>query len=177
MDIEKLKRDAAAGDAESQYRLAMRHIYGDGVEEDNDKATKLLNTSAAQGHIEAMYNLAICYHYGYGTKVDLQQAFEWYLKAAEGGYGKGMQLAGEFLADGRHGAQDDCEAVKWYRKAMESTDPDAWCYSRCLLAACYEYGRGVEQNMDRAKALMAEAAAGGEKRLQGAKKHAAAIYK
>lgn len=177
MDIEKLKQDAAAGVAEAQYRLAMRHIYGDGVEEDNDKATELLNKSAAQGHIEAMYNLAICYHYGYGTEADLQVAFAWYLKAAEGGYGKAMQLVGEFLADGRHGVQDDCEAVKWYRKAMKSTDPDAWCYSRCLLAACYEHGRGVERDADRTKALLAEATAGSEKRLPGAKERAAKIYK
>ena len=81
-------------DAQSLYELAMKHIYGDGVPEDNDLAAKLLNKAHDMGHVEATYNLGICYHYGFGTGVDLAKAFELYLKSANAGYGKGMELVG-----------------------------------------------------------------------------------
>ena len=35
-EIEKLLAEAMRGDADAQYRLAMKYIYGDGVEEDNE---------------------------------------------------------------------------------------------------------------------------------------------
>ena len=62
-------------DGESLYRLAMAHIYGDGVAEDNVLAAKLLTEARALGHVEAAYNLGICYHYGYGVDVDLETAY------------------------------------------------------------------------------------------------------
>ena len=86
--------------AQELFELAMRHIYGDGVPEDNDLATKLLIQSHEMGHVEATYNLGICYHYGFGTDVDLGKAFELYLKSANAGYGKGMELVGRFYNQG-----------------------------------------------------------------------------
>lgn len=59
--------------AQELFELAMKHIYGDGVPEDNDLATKLLIQSHEMGHVEATYNLGICYHYGFGTDVDLEK--------------------------------------------------------------------------------------------------------
>ena len=44
------------------YELAMKHIYGDGVPEDNELAVKLLTQAHDMGHVEATYNLGICYH-------------------------------------------------------------------------------------------------------------------
>lgn len=87
-------------DAQSLYELAMKHIYGNGVPEDNDLATKLLNKAHDMGHVEATYNLGICYHYGFDTGVDLAKAFELYLKSANAGYGKGMELVGRFYNRG-----------------------------------------------------------------------------
>ncbi len=70
----------------------MRHIYGDGVPEDNDRAFILLTKAYRMGHVEATYNLGICYHYGFGTNVNLEKAYTLYLQSAEAGYGKGMEL-------------------------------------------------------------------------------------
>lgn len=86
--------------AQELYELAMKHIYGDGVPEDNDLATKLLIQSHEMGHVEATYNLGICYHHGFGTDVDLAKAFELYLESANAGYGKGMELVGRFYNQG-----------------------------------------------------------------------------
>lgn len=107
------------------YKLAMKHIYGDGVPEDNELAVKLLTQAHDMGHVEATYNLGICYHYGYGTAVDLAKAYELYLKSANGGYGKGMELVGRFYNRGIYVEQDRKQAEYWLQKAMESSDPDA----------------------------------------------------
>lgn len=107
------------------FELAMRHIYGDGVPEDNDLATKLLIQSHEMGHVEATYNLGICYHYGFGTDVDLAKAFELYLESANAGYGKGMELVGRFYNQGIYVEKNHSQAEYWLQKAMSSSDPDA----------------------------------------------------
>lgn len=112
-------------DAQGFYELAMKHIYGDGVPEDNELAVKLLTKAHELGHVEATYNLGICYHYGYGTAVDLAKAYELYLESAKLGYGKGMELVGRFYNEGLYVEKDRKQAEYWLRKAMESADPDA----------------------------------------------------
>lgn len=107
------------------FELAMKHIYGDGVPEDNALAFRLLAQARDLGHIEAAYNLGICYHYGYGVSIDLHKAFELYLESANAGYGKGMELVGRFYNRGIYVKPDRGQAEKWLYKAMESSDPDA----------------------------------------------------
>lgn len=111
--------------AQELYELAMRHIYGDGVPEDNELALRLLTQAHDMGHVEATYNLGICYHYGFGTGVDLAKAYELYRESADGGYGKGMELVGRFHNQGIYVKQDRRQAEYWLQKAMESSDPDA----------------------------------------------------
>ena len=111
--------------AQELFDLAMKHIYGDGVPEDNELAVKLLTQAHDIGHVEATYNLAICYHYGYGTGENLAKAYELYLESANGGYGKGMELVGRFYNRGLYVERDRKQAEYWLRKAMESFDPDA----------------------------------------------------
>ncbi len=87
-------------DSQGLFELAMKHIYGDGVPEDNELAVNLLTEARELGHVEATYNLGICYHYGYGTAMDLARAFDLYLESANSGYGKGMELVGRFYNQG-----------------------------------------------------------------------------
>ena len=103
----------------------MKHIYGDGVAEDNELAARLLTQAHALGHMEATYNLGICYHYGYGVEADLEKAYELYLESANAGYGKGMELVGRFYNRGIYVDRDPEKAELWLRKAMESSDSDA----------------------------------------------------
>lgn len=112
-------------EAQCLYELAMKHIYGDGVPEDNELAVKLLTWAQEMGHVEAAYNLGICCHYGYGTAIDLGKAFELYLHSANSGCGKGMELVGRFYNRGIHVEQNRTQAEYWLRKAMESADPEA----------------------------------------------------
>lgn len=112
-------------DGQELYQLAMKHIYGDGVPEDNALAVRLLTQAHDTGHIEATYNLGICYHYGFGTSIDLAKAFELYLESANAGYGKGMELVGRFYNRGIYVAQNRGQAELWLAKAMRSSDADA----------------------------------------------------
>ena len=125
--------------AQELFELAMKHIYGDGVPEDNDLATKLLIQAHEMGHVEATYNLGICYHYGFGTDIDLAKAFALYLESANAGYGKGMKLVGRFYNRGIYVEQDRQQAETWLQKAMNSSDPDAVDEARRELA----YAGGV----------------------------------
>lgn len=111
--------------AQELYELAMKHIYGDGVSEDNELAFRLLTQAHDMGHIEATYNLGICYHYGFGIGIDLAKAYELYLESANGGYGKGMELVGRFYNRGIYVERDRKQAEYWLQKAMNSSDPDA----------------------------------------------------
>ena len=103
----------------------MKHIYGDGVSENNELAVKLLTYAHDMGHTEATYNLGICYHYGYGAEVDLVKAYELYLESASDGYGKGMELIGRFYNRGIYVEKDRATAEYWLRKAVESGDTEA----------------------------------------------------
>ncbi len=116
------------------YELAMKHIYGDSVPEDNELAVKLLTQAHEMDHVEATYNLGICYHYGYGTVVDLAKAYELYLESANGGYGKGMELIGRFYNRGIYVEQDRKQAEYWLHKAMQSADPEAVAEAKKELA-------------------------------------------
>lgn len=55
------------------FDLAMKHIYGNGVSENNELALELLTQAHELGHVEATYNLGSCYHYGCGSAV----AYTW----------------------------------------------------------------------------------------------------
>lgn len=111
--------------AQELFDLAMRHIYGNGVPEDNERAFELLTRAHEMGHIEAAYNLGICFHYGYGTQIDLARAFELYLEAANAGYGKGMELVGRFYNLGIHVEKDRELAEFWLERAIASGDAEA----------------------------------------------------
>ena len=111
--------------AQELFELAMRHIYGDGVPEDNVLALRLLTQARDMDHVEAAYNLGICYHYGFGAGVDLAKAYELYRESADGGYGKGMELVGRFYSQGIYVKRDRAQAEYWLRRAMASGDPDA----------------------------------------------------
>lgn len=122
---EKFAEKNLIHDPQDLYELAMKHIYGNGVPEDNDLATKLLIQAHDMGHVEATYNLGICYHYGFGIAVDLAKAYELYLEAAKAGYGKGLELVGRFYNRGIYVERDRKKAEYWLQKATESADPDA----------------------------------------------------
>ena len=149
--------------AEEYYQLGMRHIYGDGVTEDNIEAARLLTLAAEQGHVEAAYNLGICYHYGFGVEIDLPKALDLYRFSADRGYAKGKHLVGRFYFNGWVVEQDYREAIRWFEASDALNDPSSCGFASCYLGVCSLRGLGMEADAAKARALFEKAAAqGGE---------------
>ena len=99
---------ATLGGAEAKYKLAKRYEYGDGVEQNIEKAMKWYRKAAKQGHAEAHFYLA---SNGEGT--------EWYRMAAENGHAGAQCYIGECFYGGEGVEQDYAEAAKWFQKAAD----------------------------------------------------------
>ena len=134
--------------AQELYELAMKHIYGDGVPEDNELAVKLLTQAHEMDHVEATYNLGICYHYGYGTVVDLAKAYELYLESANGGYGKG------YKADRQHDGQGSGEEAFLRRIGQKAQQRDQHQSAACAEETCHRAGRGSRYNKSKNRMLL-----------------------
>jgi len=76
-------REAAdAGEADSQFNVALMFEKGIGVGKDEKQAVVWYRKSALQGNAAAQYNLAVMYENGRGTAADFAKAHEWYRKAS-----------------------------------------------------------------------------------------------
>ena len=148
-------------DTEALFRLGMKHVYGDGVEQSYPKAIELITQAADQGHVEATYNLAIFYHYGYGVDADLKKAYALYLRSADADYAKGKHLIGRFYYKGLYVPQDYEKAIEWFRKSDACNDPTAMGFNKCYLGVCYAKGYGIARDMAEAERLFALAIAEG----------------
>ena len=76
-------REAAdAGDADSQFNVALMFEKGIGVDKDEKEAVAWYLKSALQGNAGAQYNLGVMCENGRGTEVDFAKAHKWYRKAS-----------------------------------------------------------------------------------------------
>lgn len=74
---------AAAGDAQSQFDLAMLYLNGEGGAPKNyGEALKWLEQAAKGGHADARFSLAMMYKTGQGALQNFEQAFHWFEMAA-----------------------------------------------------------------------------------------------
>lgn len=159
------------GDAHAQYYLALIYLYGWGVEEDIEKAEKLLRSAATQGLPHAQNALGkFCEDYGRKS-----EPASWYLKAAEQGdadaqynLGRLIQLgisvpetsyhdeadqwlreAGADIEQYRDVTDDPSEAIRWLSAAAKQGHVDALF----LLAKMYDSGEGCTKNLKEAREL------------------------
>ena len=136
----KLKKQADAGNVESQYELGMK---GNGA-----KKIKYLQMAAKQGYAKAQYELGCAYELsGRGVKQNLHEAIQWYRKAAEQGHAMAQYRLGLCYALPDRGVEvNRREAIIWLRKAAEQQPLDRdfdilFCQKE--LGFCY----ALEQNL------------------------------
>ncbi len=127
---------------DAQYRLAVLHDQGRGIEQDFGEAVRWYRRAADLGHAKSQYNLAMMYDLGEGVERDQAEAAAWYRVAGEQGYAPAQNNLGVLYANGEGVAVDAAEAVKWYRMAADQG------YSRAQynLGMMYYYGRSVRQS-------------------------------
>ena len=62
------------------------YLYGDGVDQNYEKAFELFKRAAEAGNVESMHNLGAMYDNGDGVPQDKAKALEWFAKAEAAGY-------------------------------------------------------------------------------------------
>jgi len=83
-DIADMRRQAEAGDAKAQFRLAAAYIQGTGIAKDPKQGLEWLRKSASQGYVGAEFALADMYQTGVmNLPKDPHEAANWFRKAAK----------------------------------------------------------------------------------------------
>ncbi|MDP8232272.1 MAG: tetratricopeptide repeat protein, partial [Candidatus Zophobacter franzmannii] len=133
------------GSSRGMYYLGSCYQDGQGVEADIDEALKWYLKAAENGECRGMYKVGLCYQNGDGVEEDLDEAIKWYLKAAENGDDDAPASLDE-TADAFYENEEYEKAVPLYQKAADLGNN----YSQYSLGMCYEFGQGVEADIDEA---------------------------
>lgn len=132
----------------AQISLGYLYLYGQGVEEDKEKAKEIFQTVVDNGCMDGYCGYAL-------IAEDEQQydiAFEYANKVVEEGNEElyiacAMNRIGNWYRDGNGVEQDYAKALEWYEKALDLSN-----YSSAMnnIAELYYYGNGVEQDYEKA---------------------------
>ena len=93
-----VRRQAMAGDADAQYRLALLYRDGLGLPQNPAEAAGWFLRSAQQGDARAQTEIGILYATGKGIAQDIKQAFAWLGKAAATGDARAKRLIEQIKA-------------------------------------------------------------------------------
>lgn len=146
---------ANAGDAASEYLVAVEYQKGDIVPRDFVQASDWYRKAATQGYVLAQYRLGLLYQQKEsGIMKDDAQAAQWLRKAADQGNADAEAALGTCYDKGAGVTQDNAQAVAWYQKAVAQNNPDAMIG----LALLYERGLGVAKDGRMAVTLLQQAA-------------------
>lgn len=115
-----IARKANAGDVVAQNELALRYLFGKGVEADTVKAAYWMQKAADQNMLTARYNLAILYFHGWGVSWNPFQAYQQFLVAAEEDMPDAQLAVGDLLTENLIVPRDWTKAYAWVKKAADA---------------------------------------------------------
>lgn len=166
-DVERWMRETAeAGSPDTRYKLAVRYLLGELVEENPQEAIYWLNRSqeawlhsrktigdrlaadnllhrvAELGFAPAQYRLGRMYTLGEGLPQSRAEGVKWYYLGANQGDVRAEIALARVYANGIGVAKDQAESARWYRKAAEQGDAEA----QFQLGQVYREGKGVVQS-------------------------------
>ena len=146
-----LKTLAKNGDAKVQYKLA--NYYKNSVEHYSyEDAWAWLSLSANNGYAPAQFDLA---SYFFTQKpINQEQVFTWTSLAAKQNYPKAISFLGDLYRFGIGVKADFKKAIEFYKRAYELNSKDS--YIKFKLSEAYFFGIGIDQNQDKALALLDE---------------------
>lgn len=95
--VQLYQESAENGDSDSQYKLGLLYLTGNGALQDFAEAAKWLKLAAEQGYGLAQYELGLIYRTGYGLPIDQVQSYVWLNLAAAAGIKQAMQARDEVM--------------------------------------------------------------------------------
>ena len=125
--LAKLKEQANAGSAESQYKLAKLYLDGNGVEKDLLKAYQWLEKAALQEYAEACFDLAIMIINSQGVKFQYDKARSWLKKASNLGISEARKKIMELdlrIGQSAYQAFDNKKALKIFEELKKDFTND-----------------------------------------------------
>ncbi len=129
-------------DPYAQLALGLLYYYGDGVEEDKERARELFQSVIEQGYVEGYFGTGCFLH----DEGEYEAAMEDYIKASEGTEPiftrTAMNNIGWAYCHGDGVEQDYALAMEWYEKAAALGDINAMLN----IGTMYSEGNGVEQD-------------------------------
>lgn len=111
--IQDLAIEAALGDAEAQYNLAVEFFRGVEVTQDYSKSAILWKQASDSGVIMAFNNLGYLTYYGKGVTRDFAEGVRLWRIAAEKGVAESQIHLAIAYSDGKHLKQDYVETYVW----------------------------------------------------------------
>jgi GAF domain-containing protein len=84
-DLDRLRKSAELGDANSQFALGARYAVGEDLPRNYSTAVHWFSLAAEQGHVLAQATLGAYYWEGRGVLPDLEKAYFWSVLARAGG--------------------------------------------------------------------------------------------
>jgi TPR repeat protein len=116
-EFNQVKKKAASGDAQAQYRLSVAYSEGKYVKQNDGTTVFWLRKSAEQGYTEAQFYLSAMYAKGVGVKADPAKSAEWMTRVAEKGFDVAQYNLGEMYENGFGVPRDLKQARAWYGKS------------------------------------------------------------
>lgn len=116
--LTRLAIDAATGDSDARYNLAVELYRGDSLKRDYTTAATLWRGAMEQGNINAMNNYAFLLFQGWGVKADPERAVALWHHAAQRGQVESQLHLGYAALIGKGAARDTVEAVARYRTTI-----------------------------------------------------------
>ena len=148
-ELNELRAQAEAGDADAAYTLGCRYEYGKkGVHVDKEKAFKYFKQAAEAGSAKGMASLSSCYRHGKGVARNDALALRWAAGAHHLGSAHGSLLLGRLYFDGAAGLPvDKKEGFELFKVGCDKGF--ATSAGLFTLATWYEKGEGTRSTWSR----------------------------
>ena len=166
---EKWQPAAAAGDADTQYKLAFLYLTGIGVPQNDTKALVWFEKAANQNHAAAQYQLGKIHDRSNRVPCAAAQAIQWWEKASALGNADAQNILALRYDMGfhltPHYPRDECRAIALREQAAAQGHPQA----QTSLAANYIDGEpacSLAADKTKARALLEQVIANGSKRTR-----------
>ena len=141
-----------------QCMLGNAYRLSKNVEQDYQKAARMLRLSAEQGYVHAQEALGEMYYQGEGVTQNYHEALKWFRLAAAQENAFAQNNLGLMYAEGHGVTQDFQEALRWHHLSAAQ----GFAAAQSNVGAMYSRGEGVEQNHVQAAMWFMAAAAKGE---------------